>query len=90
MINSNELLQNGIHIIYVKANNDLSLLNKLKEICIPNLIYLEIENLNKLEKNHPAHGKKCKKNKNTIFICKNQNCSLPITTIEELEKNIIL
>ncbi len=90
LINSNELLQNGIHIIYVKANNDLSLLNKLKEICIPNLIYLEIENLNKLEKNHPAYGKKCKKNKNTIFICKNQNCSLPITTIEELEKNIIL
>ena len=52
------------------------------------MIYQEIKDLKELDKTHPAFGKKIKENKNTIFICKNQSCSLPITTFDEFAKII--
>ena len=39
-----------------------------------------------LPKTHPAHGKVQKNNKATIYVCRGQSCSLPITDPAELGK----
>ena len=86
LINSNNILQNGTHIIFIKINNDDSILNKIKQLYLPNIIYQEIENSKELPKNHPAFGKKSINNKNTFYICQNQKCSLPITEFNDFIK----
>ena len=88
LINSNDILKNGVHIILLKVNKNLEILDKIKQLCLPNMIYQEIENSEGLPKKNPAFGKKCKNNKNTIFVCQNQTCSLPITNFEEFIKII--
>ena len=88
LINSNDILKNGVHIILLKVNKNLEILDKIKQLCLPNMIYQEIENSRKLPKKNPAFGKKSKNNKNTIFVCQNQTCSLPITNFEEFIKII--
>ena len=86
IINSYNILQNSIHVILLKVNKDISILNKIKQLCLPNFIFQEIENSKELPKTHPAFGKKSKNKKNTIFICQNQTCSLPITDYKEFIK----
>ena len=86
IINSYNILQNSIHVVLLKVNKDISILNKIKQLCLPNFIFQEIENSKELPKTHPAFGKKSKNKKNTIFICQNQTCSLPITDYKEFIK----
>ena len=88
LLNSYDILNNGILIIFIRSEKNDFLLNKIKKICLPNMIYQEITDLKELDKTHPAFGKKIKEDKNTIFICKNQSCSLPITTFDEFAKII--
>ena len=90
LIKANQLLQDGVQIIFIKGKkNQKYLLDQIKKIYIPNKIFQQINNSNKLKKNHPAYGKKTFNGKTTIYICKNQTCSQPITTIKELKKNLI-
>ena len=51
------------------------------------MIILLIKTTKNLKKGHPAYGKKNFKGKTTVYICKNQTCSLPILTKEDLKKN---
>ena len=90
LINSNDILKNGIHIVLLKVNKNMSILDKIKQVCLPNMIYQEIENSKELPKKHLAFGKKCKNKKNTVFVCQNQNCSLPITNFKEFIKILSL
>ena len=62
------------------------LLNKIKQFYLPNIIFQKNKNSTNFPKGHPAHGKKTKDKKSTIYICKNQKCSLPITSSDEFEK----
>ena len=90
LIKANQLLQDGVQIIFIKGKkNQKYLLDQIKKMYIPNKIFQQINNSNKLKKKHPAYGKKTFNGKTTIYICKNQTCSQPITTIKELKKNLI-
>ena len=90
LIKGNQLLQDGIQIIFIKGKtNQNSLLNQIKKMYIPNKIFQQIKNTSKLKKTHPAYEKKTFNGKTTIYICKNQTCSQPIKTIKELKENLI-
>ena len=88
LIDANDLLNNGIQIILVEEGEkrDTLLLNKIKQFYLPNIIFQKNKNSTNFPKGHPAHGKKTKDKKSTIYICKNQKCSLPITSSDEFEK----
>ena len=86
LINANDLLEDGTHLIFLKSSkdSDKSFINKIKSLCLPNIIFQEIENSKKLNKRHPIYGKKCKNEKHTVYLCKNQICSLPVISFNEL------
>jgi len=92
LINANELLQNGIQIILFKTRkkSDFLMLEKIKQLYLPNIIYQEVWDSNELPKKHPAYGKKNKENKTTIYVCQKQTCSLPITNFEKFKDAINL
>tara|TARA_Y100000590_G_scaffold380888_2_gene449564 strand:- start:1172 stop:3199 length:2028 start_codon:yes stop_codon:yes gene_type:complete len=92
LINANDLLEDGTHLIFLKSSkdSDKSFINKIKSLCLPNIIFQEIENSKKLNKRHPIYGKKCKNEKHTVYLCKNQICSLPVISFNELIKNLKL
>ena len=86
LVNSNEILTNGVHIIFIKTNENRDLEKKIKQKYIPNMIYQEISDTKNLPKNHPAYGKKNINNKNTVYLCQKQRCSLPITKFRDFIK----
>jgi uncharacterized protein YyaL (SSP411 family) len=86
-----EFFRNAVQVFIVSSDyNDAAL--ALQSVCLkscdPNIIssiYTETDNL---PKNHPAHGKNMLNGRPTAFVCRNERCSLPITTPAELSAHL--
>ncbi len=85
LINSYDLLKNGIYIVLIKKN-ETSILNNIKKKFLPNMVYQEIKDSKKLPKKNIVANKKILNDKTTVFICRKQTCSKGITTLNELNK----
>ena len=87
LLNANEMLNNATHIILIKAKKEESkILDKIKRIYLPNIIFQTISDTKELSKKNPAYGKKIINNKDTLYVCQNQKCSLPITKFSDFTK----
>ena len=81
------MLNNATHIILIKAKKEESkILDKIKRIYLPNIIFQTISDTKELSKKNPAYGKKIINNKDTLYVCQNQKCSLPITKFSDFTK----
>ena len=85
LINSYDLLKNGVHVVVIKKK-EKKILNNIKKKFLPNMIYQEIKDTKSLPKKNIITEKTTIKNKTTVFICRKQTCSKGITTLDELNK----
>ena len=83
-------LQKPLEITVLNNSNE-EILQYLEKSFLPESIFVTIGNSNSLEGlSYPFfEGKNYDSNKTTVFVCKDFTCSLPLTNLEEVKKNII-
>ncbi len=64
-----------------------SMMQAVLSLSIPNRQLISIGKNAELDKSHPAYGKKSEATA-TVYICKGQTCTLPITNPKEIEKSL--
>ncbi len=71
------------------GNRDEKNFDELHKACLkvssPNQLIMQVDRKVKLPKRHPASGKTSLAEP-AVFMCRNQTCSLPVTTARDLEK----
>jgi hypothetical protein len=91
-------LLNALYLYYQKPTeitiiNDKNseLISSLRKKFLPESIMVLVENQNNLEvlsKHSFFSGKEFQNDKTTVFVCKNFSCSLPLSDLSEIEKEL--
>ena len=87
LLSAAEFLFDPIQIVMIgdrNAENAKLLASATLSVAPPNRVFQCFQPGSDLPKTHPAHGKGQKDNKATIYVCRGQSCSLPITDSAEL------
>ena len=90
LVSAFEFAENVISVVIVGPNSEkqVELLAYIRSIPNPNFVVSVISNTADLPRNHPAKNKEFEPNTPTVYICPQQRCLLPITTIEELKTTL--
>ncbi len=89
ILNGFQALAEPIQIVIIANNNDErtpSLLAELNRRCLPDRTITVINPDNSLPTNHPATGKPMIEDKPTLYLCRGQTCSLPVTDPNHLDQ----
>jgi len=91
-------LLNALYLYYQKPteitiinDNNFELVSSLRKKFLPESIMVLVENQSNLEalSKHPFFsGKEFQNDKTTVFVCKNFSCSLPLSDLSEIEKEL--
>ena len=91
-------LLNALYLYYQKPteitiinDNNFELVSHLRKKFLPESIMVLVENQSNLEalSKHPFFsGKEFQNDKTTVFVCKNFSCSLPLSDLSEIEKEL--
>jgi len=91
-------LLNALYLYYQKPteitiinDNNFELISSLRKKFLPESIMVLVENQSNLEalSKHPFFsGKEFQNEKTTVFVCKNFRCSLPLSDLSEIEKEL--
>jgi len=91
-------LLNALYLYYQKPTeitiingNNFELVSSLRKKFLPESIMVLVENQSNLEalSKHPFFsGKEFQNDKTTVFVCKNFSCSLPLSDLSEIEKEL--
>jgi len=91
-------LLNALYLYYQKPteitiinDNNFELISSLRKKFLPESIMVLVENQSNLEalSKHPFFsGKEFQNEKTTVFVCKNFSCSLPLSDLSEIEKEL--
>jgi len=91
-------LLNALYLYYQKPteitiinDNNFELVSYLRKKFLPESIMVLVENQSNLEalSKHPFFsGKEFQNDKTTVFVCKNFSCSLPLSDLSEIEKEL--
>ena len=91
-------LLNALYLYYQKPteitiinNKNSELVSSLRKNFLPESIMVLVESQNNLEalSKHPFFsGKEFQNDKTTVFVCKNFSCSLPLSDLSEIEKEL--
>jgi len=91
-------LLNALYLYYQKPTEitiingkDSELVSSLRKKFLPESIMVLVENQSNLEalSKHPFFsGKEFQNDKTTVFVCKNFSCSLPLSDLSEIEKEL--
>jgi len=91
-------LLNALYLYYQKPteitiinDNNFELVSSLRKKFLPESIMVLVENQSNLEalSKHPFFsGKEFQNEKTTVFVCKNFRCSLPLSDLSEIEKEL--
>jgi len=77
--------------ITIINDNNFELVSSLRKKFLPESIMVLVENQSNLEalSKHPFFsGKEFRNDKTTVFVCKNFSCSLPLSDLSEIEKEL--
>lgn len=77
--------------ITIINDNNFELVSSLRKKFLPESIMVLVENQKNLEalSQHPFFsGKEFQNDKTTVFVCKNFSCSLPLSDLSEIEKEL--
>lgn len=72
-----------VQIVLMGSDADLD--DKLRLSSSRNLVLQRIKDGAGLPDNHPAKGKQAIDGKPTVYVCRNESCSLPVTNVEDLQ-----
>ncbi len=88
LINANELLQNAVQAVLIADNPAAGgeLASELVQSPAPNLVVQRLGADASLPAGHPAAGKTMSEGNTTVYICRDQSCSLPVTDSAALAK----
>jgi len=91
-------LLNALYLYYQKPTeitiingNNFELVSSLRKKFLPESIMVLVENQSNLDalSKHPFFsGKEFQNDKTTVFVCKNFSCSLPLSDLSEIEKEL--
>jgi len=91
-------LLNALYLYYQKPteitiinDNNFELVSSLRKKFLPESIMVLVENQSNLDalSKHPFFsGKEFQNDKTTVFVCKNFSCSLPLSDLSEIEKEL--
>jgi len=91
-------LLNALYLYYQKPTeitiingNNFELVSSLRKKFLPESIMVLVENqsnLEELSKHSFFSGKEFQNDKTTVFVCKNFSCSLPLSDLSEIEKEL--
>jgi len=87
LLSAAELLFDPIQIVMIgdwSAEDTKLLANMALSAAPPSRVFQCFQPGSDLPKTHPAHGKKQKNTKATMYVCRGQSCSLPITDPADL------
>jgi uncharacterized protein YyaL (SSP411 family) len=77
--------------ITILNNKDYELISLLRKKFLPESIMVLVENkknLTALSKHPFFSGKEFQSDKTRVFVCKNFTCSLPLSSLSEIEKEL--
>ncbi len=83
-----DLMINPIQVVVLRRpdQTDHPLIRRIRSHPNPTIVYFESESTEGLPASHPASGKAMQRDHPTIYICRGQTCSLPVTDANRLSE----